>query len=227
MKKKKPPQTKGTKPTARRLQAAQAWIPKYDGQHIVRGYRKHFHVDYLQAIRDLKQLGVIDEERYRFLQKNELARIEAVHRKREEQKMEKWLSMHEDQDDTFFYIAGYTSGGFPYGVTWEEMGLKPWEDPELDTFFGPCEDEEYQDKFSEYPDKDKDENDEKLEDEDDEEYEDEGEGENGEKKRLSEYPDQDKYTSTKSRGGKDNTKPRFRGFKRIMSVTVDDDELPF
>lgn len=31
-----------------------------------------------------------------------------------------------NQDDTFFYIAGYTSGGAPYGVTWEEMGLKPW-----------------------------------------------------------------------------------------------------
>ncbi len=32
-----------------------------------------------------------------------------------------------EQDDTFFYIAGYTSGGAPYGVTWEEMGLEPWE----------------------------------------------------------------------------------------------------
>lgn len=32
------------------------------------------------------------------------------------------------QDDRFFFIAGYTSGGAPYGVTWEEMGLKPWED---------------------------------------------------------------------------------------------------
>lgn len=35
-----------------------------------------------------------------------------------------------DQDDRFFYIAGYTSGGVPYGVTWEEMGLEPWQDPE-------------------------------------------------------------------------------------------------
>ena len=34
------------------------------------------------------------------------------------------------QDDRFFVIAGYTSGGAPYGVTWEEMGLKPWEDLE-------------------------------------------------------------------------------------------------
>jgi len=33
-----------------------------------------------------------------------------------------------EQDDRFFYIAGYTSGGAPYGVTWEEMGLEPWED---------------------------------------------------------------------------------------------------
>lgn len=29
-----------------------------------------------------------------------------------------------DCDDRFFYIAGYTSGGAPYGVTWEEMGMK-------------------------------------------------------------------------------------------------------
>ena len=32
------------------------------------------------------------------------------------------------QDDRFFFIAGYTSGGAPYGVTWEEMGMEPWED---------------------------------------------------------------------------------------------------
>ena len=36
------------------------------------------------------------------------------------------------QDDTFFYIVGYTSGGAPYGVTWEEMGLEPWQALEED-----------------------------------------------------------------------------------------------
>ena len=36
------------------------------------------------------------------------------------------------QDDRFFFIAGYTSGGAPYGVTWEEMGLNPWEEMEED-----------------------------------------------------------------------------------------------
>ena len=26
-----------------------------------------------------------------------------------------------ESDDTFAFIAGYTSGGVPYGITWEEM----------------------------------------------------------------------------------------------------------
>lgn len=28
-----------------------------------------------------------------------------------------------DQDDKFFFIAGYTSGGAPYGVSWEQMEM--------------------------------------------------------------------------------------------------------
>lgn len=27
-----------------------------------------------------------------------------------------------EQDENFYFIAGYTSGGFPYGVTWNEVG---------------------------------------------------------------------------------------------------------
>lgn len=26
-----------------------------------------------------------------------------------------------EQDERFAFIAGYTSGGFPYGITWEEQ----------------------------------------------------------------------------------------------------------
>lgn len=36
-------------------------------------------------------------------------------KKREHEELEAW------QDDRFFFIAGYTSGGAPYGITWEEM----------------------------------------------------------------------------------------------------------
>ena len=28
-------------------------------------------------------------------------------------------------DDTFSFIVGYTAGGAPYGVTWEEIGIDP------------------------------------------------------------------------------------------------------
>lgn len=30
-----------------------------------------------------------------------------------------------DQDEIFYFIAGYTSGGASYGATWEEMGVSP------------------------------------------------------------------------------------------------------
>ena len=39
------------------------------------------------------------------------------------------VRMDGDMDDTFAFIAGYTPGGFPYGTTWEELGI----DPELPT----------------------------------------------------------------------------------------------
>ena len=29
----------------------------------------------------------------------------------------------DDMDDRFAFIAGYTPGGFPYGTTWEELGI--------------------------------------------------------------------------------------------------------
>ena len=31
--------------------------------------------------------------------------------------------LYSDMDSTFAYIAGYTPGGAPYGVTWEEVGI--------------------------------------------------------------------------------------------------------
>ena len=45
--------------------------------------------------------------------------------KKKEQQVEAYYN--DWQDDRFYFIAGYTSGGAPYGTTWEEMGLKPWE----------------------------------------------------------------------------------------------------
>ena len=35
------------------------------------------------------------------------------------------LDVSMDMDDRFAFIAGYTPGGFPYGNTWEELGIDP------------------------------------------------------------------------------------------------------
>ena len=51
-------------------------------------------------------------------------------RKKEEKELSRISEIYKDSDDTFFFIAGYTSGGAPYGVTWEEMGLEPWTFPD-------------------------------------------------------------------------------------------------
>ena len=47
-------------------------------------------------------------------------------RKQEQERI--WLKKKSLQDDRFFRYCRLYSGGAPYGVTWEEMGLKPWED---------------------------------------------------------------------------------------------------
>ncbi|WP_290139882.1 hypothetical protein [Allocoprobacillus halotolerans] len=33
-----------------------------------------------------------------------------------------------EQNDNFYFIAGYISWGVPYGITWEEMDLNLYED---------------------------------------------------------------------------------------------------
>jgi hypothetical protein len=110
-----------------RLRKARPWLAAYDGgeRRIVRNYRKKFKVDIPTALRDLQEIGHVFEPEY----------LEAVLRS-EEQRLRQKAQKKQDQatwdvdwrDDRFYYIAGYTSGGAPYGVTWEEMGMIPYED---------------------------------------------------------------------------------------------------
>lgn len=117
---------KKTLPTACRLARGKQWVPSYTGQHIVKAYRKRFGVDRMTAINDLHSIGVIDDQEFERLKKTEEERIAALRKQREEKALEAWQKAHEDQDSRFYFIAGYTSGGAPFGVTWEEMGLAPW-----------------------------------------------------------------------------------------------------
>lgn len=119
---------KQTRPERReaRLKKARAWVPTYAGGHLVRAYRKKFGVDPACALRDLGEIGAIPPEKLKVMQRAEQLRQEAARRKREERKQQAIYDRYPDSDDTFFFIAGYTPGGAPYGVTWEEMGMEPW-----------------------------------------------------------------------------------------------------
>ncbi len=110
------------------------WVSKYQGKNIVKGYRKWFGVDWLTAVRELRMLGVdVPPEREAEIRRTLLAG-RASHRKAKKNKSPE-APLDEfvlDSDETFAFIAGRTSGGAPYGVTWEEMErLSPgWqEDP--------------------------------------------------------------------------------------------------
>lgn len=127
---------------AERKVKAKKWVSEYNGTpyggDIIKAYRKKFAVDRMKAVAELQMLGVsltkeqIDREKAAVKAYQDIQRAKKAKRKklREQKRMQKDIPVfHEAQDDTFYYIAGYTSGGAPYGVTWEEMDLKPdiWE----------------------------------------------------------------------------------------------------
>ena len=124
---------------AERKAKAEKWVSEYDGTpyggDIIKAYRKKFAVDRMKAVEELQMLGVsltkeqIDREKAAVKAYQDIQRAKKAKRKRlrEQKRMQKDIPVfHEDQDETFYYIAGYTSGGAPYGITWEEMGMSPY-----------------------------------------------------------------------------------------------------
>jgi len=120
-----------TLPREKRLRRAKQWVEQYTGSHIVKAYKKRFGVDQLCAMAELKMLGVaLDSDYVERATAAEMLRRVQLAEKKQERKEQEWFARHADQNDQFFFIAGYTSGGAPYGVTWAEMGLEPWEELE-------------------------------------------------------------------------------------------------
>jgi hypothetical protein len=65
-------------------------------------------------------LGVEVSETYEAAVKKTLAVLTEQRRKKKEEKANTYLADIE-QDNTFAYIAGYTSGGAPFGIRFEEL----------------------------------------------------------------------------------------------------------
>ena len=107
-----------------RLESAKStlWIEKYSGKNPVQGYRRWFGVDLLCAISELKMLGLKINPDYEVQIRKSVTQTAL---QRHAQKLAKsnpepecYLSEWESE---YAYVAGYTSGGAPYGVLKSEM----------------------------------------------------------------------------------------------------------
>lgn len=100
-----------------RLQAARRWLAAYQGRHVVKSYANWFGVDTLCAIRELQMLGVA-------LDPDHIRSAKALQRSRAPRKRGTDPPVPEGYgeilDENFAFIAGFTEGGAPYGVTWGE-----------------------------------------------------------------------------------------------------------
>jgi hypothetical protein len=103
-----------------RLQSARHWLPTYEGKNIVKGYRKHFGVDWDSAFKELELLGVPIDPEYKTEMLKSIAGNIAARKRRKLKRRGLSEKPPFEQDWYFAYIAGYTEGGFAYGITWEE-----------------------------------------------------------------------------------------------------------
>jgi hypothetical protein len=105
-----------------RLRSAKDWIKTYSGNNVVKGYSKKYSVDKLCAVKELAMIGFEISEEY----ENQLRQsLESLKKQRLSLKKKREDELNAlcgfESDENFAIILGYTSGGFPYGVTHEEM----------------------------------------------------------------------------------------------------------
>lgn len=105
----------------RRLQASRDWArslgPGPHGRRVVHKYSRANKVELLCAIKDLESLGVKLDPGY--VQQLRESIANASKRKKSANEIPDGYGTL--WNDEFSFIAGHTSGGWPYGVTWEEI----------------------------------------------------------------------------------------------------------
>ena len=111
-----------------RLREAKDWFPAQgfaENSHVIKAYREKFNVDREGAMRELCLLEMLSPEKQRSYEEQleaktqKRARLQTAGKTRREGKAES-PDENPDQDENFYFIAGYTSGGAPYGITWEQ-----------------------------------------------------------------------------------------------------------
>jgi hypothetical protein len=111
-----------------RLQSAVHWLQQYDGDSVVKAYAQWYGQGEVGSMIELRMLGLnIGDELIQAAKDKVERKIEANKKAKKKKAEINDFEKYPDSDDTFYFIAGYTSGGAPYGVTWEEAGeIPPW-----------------------------------------------------------------------------------------------------
>ena len=122
----KKPRKNKLKGRERRLSKAPNWVIAHRGKpsNMLKRYRKYFGIDWECAIYEIEALGFELDELYLSRLRDTLSRDfqnEKKHTPISRWEFDQYHGIEPESDDTFEYIAGYTPGGAPYGVTWEEM----------------------------------------------------------------------------------------------------------
>jgi hypothetical protein len=107
----------------KRLKLASKWINTYIGKNPVRGYARHFSVDLICAIIELRMLGYTVTEEYELAVKRSIAVRSLQRKKYRESKAAAANPPDDTSNSEFIFIAGYTSNGLPFGVRREEMEI--------------------------------------------------------------------------------------------------------
>ncbi len=107
----------------KRLKLAPQWISAYEGKNQVRGYARHFGVDLICAITEMRMLRYPVTEEYELAVKRSIADRTLQTKKKREAKEAAANPPDDFSDGEFSFIAGYTSGGAPYGIRREDKEI--------------------------------------------------------------------------------------------------------
>ena len=109
----------------KRLVSARKWIGTYSGKNIVKGYSKKFAVDKRCAIKELRLIGVeISREYEEQVIKSINIQTQTREAFKKQNEDELFSSCEFESNEDFSMIIGYTSNGFPYGLTHNDTEIK-------------------------------------------------------------------------------------------------------
>jgi hypothetical protein len=98
------------------MAAGRDWLKDFKGKRVLQSYARWFGIDLGCALKELQLLGFQFDSNYLAAVRVSIASRRHVTFRRATGTPE----IDSPSDAYFAFVAGYTEGGLPYGVTWEE-----------------------------------------------------------------------------------------------------------